>query len=109
VTNRTSTGLDGILDCSRAMETCARDGRWEELLELETARAGMIDACFGAPVGPTSPQAAECLAAIMESNRIVLQLSEGHRDHLMGLLRGSRLQCQAANAYQDRAADIDAP
>ena len=36
--------LHRILDHSLAMETCAREGRWEDLLALEAERAALIAA-----------------------------------------------------------------
>jgi len=95
-----SDGLRRILDCSRDMENCAREGQWERLLEIETERAGLIEGWFASPGHGAVPGAAECLAAILESNRTVLRLSESHRDHLIGLLRGSKLQCHAVQAYR---------
>lgn len=91
--------LRHILDHSLAMEACAREGRWEDLLALEAERAALI-AAWCPDSGDANDEPAACLARIVEVNERLTRLSEEQRDRLMEALRGSRRKRRAVNSYE---------
>jgi hypothetical protein len=92
-----------ILGQTLGMEACARDGRWDELPALESARAALIASWRPAAVGPAAGDLADCVAQIVSASERVARLCEERRDQLLELLRGSRRGRQAARTYENDA------
>lgn len=95
--------LSAILDSSNAMRELARDGRWDDLPELESGRSRMIEdyrvLCATRERNDDHDAEADLLERIVAINNELAELGSARKKELADTLSGSRRQRNAAFAY----------
>lgn len=90
-----------IEETTRRMLAAARDGDWEALVNLETARKAMIERVTAQAVdfGPHAAEKDVFIRAILEADQEITRLTRAWMDEMQDMLATLRAQRKLAEAY----------